>query len=388
MILLVGYLFLLALLLTHALIPICSSLARRYGVLDFPGPRKIHSEPTPLCGGWAIFLSLTIIVWGHLLAALFVQGTALETHFPARACHFVARIQELILKFLPVYGGALAVFLLGLIDDVRGMSVKARLWMQVTLGMGLAWAGLRPDLGFLPVWAAAGLGVIWLVGITNAFNFLDGMDGLSTGVALVGTSALLTIMGIGNQPDWLFLLAVQAGALLAFLRYNWHPARCFLGSSGSLLIGYLLAVSTLMVTYSHSRVSNPLMPLLTPIFILAIPIYDTTSVVLIRLFQKRHIAIGDQSHFHHRLSRLGFSHRQTVAFIVLMAFAIALSAVRLVDATVYQSLIILGQIIVLSAILIVAERVAAKVRKDMMGQRGESDPARLDRPVSSPSSET
>src|SRR6185369_7263646 len=114
--------------------------------------------------------------------------------------------------------------------------------------------------------------------------------------------------------------------------------------------------------YFHQSATNWLMPLLTPVFILAIPIYDTTSVVLIRLLQHRNIAIGDQSHFHHRLLRLGFSHRQTVVFMILIGFAVALSGVRLVDAT-------LGQ-----RILILAERVAGKVRTEFHGRRKTDDP--------------
>lgn len=363
---LAAYLFASSLVVTLLLMPLCMKLARRLSVLDLPGPRKIHTEPTPLCGGWAIFGTMTVLIWGHLLAALLVRSWSLKSQLPALTHQFLDELPSLILKILPVYAGAVAVFILGLIDDVRGMSVRSRFWIQVLLAAGLSATGLAPNLGFLPEWVTFLLGVVWIVGITNAFNFLDGLDGLSAGVALVGTSALLTIMGLDEQPDWCFFLAVQAGALIAFLRHNWYPARVFLGSSGSLLIGYLLGVSTLMVTYSHGAAENPLMPLLTPVFILAIPIYDTISVVLIRLFQKRHIAIGDQSHFHHRLTRLGFSHRQTVAFIILLSFSIALSGVRLVDATVRQSLVIFTQILALVCILILAERVAGKVRKDML----------------------
>jgi UDP-GlcNAc:undecaprenyl-phosphate GlcNAc-1-phosphate transferase len=111
------------------------------------------------------------------------------------------------------------------------------------------------------------------------------------------------------------------------------------------------------------------MPLLTPVFVLAIPLYDTASVVLIRLLQKRSIAIGDQSHFHHRLMKLGFSHRQTVAFIVLLAFSVALSAVRLVQASLFQSIIIFVQILSMMSIIILAERVAVKVRNQVLERR-------------------
>jgi len=366
---LAAYLFLVSLLGASLLTPLAMRLGKRWGVLDVPGPRKIHREPIPLVGGWAIFLTLTVVLWGHLLAAMAIHGSDLELYLGDRLQYFVSIAPHLMAKVAPIYFGAAIIFTLGLIDDLRGMSVKSRLVVQVILAIGLAALGFRPSLGFLPSGIGAIFGVFWIVGITNAFNFLDGLDGLSTGVALVGTFALLSIMGVTIQPDVVFFLAAIAGTLLGFLRFNYHPARVFLGSSGSLLIGYLMAIGTLQVTYMKGQADNWLMPLLTPVFVVAIPLYDTTSVVLIRLLQKRSIAIGDQSHFHHRLMKIGFSHRQTVAFIVIVAFSIALSAVRLVDASLFRSLLILAQILSMMSLIVLAERVAAKVRESLLERR-------------------
>ncbi len=330
-----------------------------------------------MVGGWAIFLTLTLVLWGHLLGAWAIRGTELDLLLGERLQYYVSLAPKLMAKIAPVYIGAAVIFILGLIDDVKGISVKSRLVVQVILAIGLVALGFRPNLGFLPSIFGAIVGVLWIVGITNAFNFLDGLDGLSTGVALVGTLALLSIMGVTIQPDVVFFLATLSGTLLGFLRFNYHPARVFLGSSGSLLVGYLMAISTLQVTYMKGAADNWLMPLLTPIFILAIPLYDTTSVVLIRFIQKRSIAIGDQSHFHHRLMKLGFSHRQTVAFIVIVAFSIALSAVRLVDATLLRSLLILVQILSMMSLIVLAERVAAKVRGTLLERRKRTRPLEL-----------
>jgi UDP-GlcNAc:undecaprenyl-phosphate GlcNAc-1-phosphate transferase len=221
---------------------------------------------------------------------------------------------------------------------------------------------------------AALIGVFWIVGITNAFNLLDGLDGLSAGVGLVSTLALLTIMGISSQPDIVFFLASMAGSLLGFLRYNRYPARVFLGSSGSLLIGFLLSIMTMLVTYTSENTKNWLMPLLTPLFVLAVPLYDTASVILIRITQGRPISVGDKSHFHHRLMRLGFSHRQAVAFIVLIAFSVALSAVRLVNANFIQSTVILVQIVGTFSLVIIAERVALKIRSEFEAKKVADQP--------------
>ncbi len=355
-----AYLFAVSLLVTLALTPIAIRLGRRWGVLDLPDARKIHKEPTPLVGGWALFAAITIVVWGHLGAAWLLRGSAsVPAWIPASR---LSELDDHVLKALPVYGGAVAVFLLGLFDDLRGLKVRTRLGVQLGVGLAMAGVGMRPDLGFLPSWVGAGVGVLWIVGITNAFNFLDGLDGLSTGVSLVATSALLCVMAIGNQPNVASFLAMLAGTQLGFLRSNWHPARVFLGSSGSLLLGYLMGVSTLACTFMIGTGDNWLMPILIPVFILAVPLYDTTSVVLIRLLKRRSIAIGDQSHFHHRLMRLGFTQRQTVGFICLIALAVALSAIGLINSTLAQSLIVLGQIVAILSLVVLAERVAANLR--------------------------
>jgi len=371
---LAAYLFAASGLCMLVLTPLAIRLGNRWGVLDVPGPRKIHSNPVPMVGGWAIFAAISLVLWGHIFAALAIRGTELETRLPGMIRYFLDRLPQLIHKILPVYAGATCIFFLGLYDDLKGMSVKSRLLFQIAIATGLAAMGLRPSLQFLPAWIGMAVGIVWIVGITNAFNFIDGLDGLSTGVALVGSLALLTVMGIGNQPDVVFLLAALAGIQLVFLRFNFHPASVFLGSSGSLLSGYMLATSTLLVTYMRGNFNNWLMPLLTPLFILAIPIYDTTSVVLIRLIQKRSIAIGDQSHFHHRLLRLGFSHRQAVAFILLIAFSVALSAVRLVHSTLLEGGLILLQILGILSLIIIAERVAIKARTEIL-KRKETDNA-------------
>lgn len=357
-----AYLFLVGLITASVLTPVAIRLGHRWNILDTPGPRKIHVSPIPLTGGWAIFGALSLSLWVHLLGALVARESVFQDWLPDEARFLVLLTPNLIHKILPMYLGALLIFVLGVVDDLRGMSVKSRLVFQLLIAGVLVCFGLRPDLGFLPKWLAGVVGILWIVGITNAFNFLDGLDGLSTGVGLVATAALGTIMGMSNQPNVTFFMTVLAGVLLGFLRWNFHPAKVFLGSSGSLLIGYLLSILTLLITYSDRSSENWLMPLLTPVFVLAIPIYDSCSVILIRLVQKRNIAIGDQSHFHHRLMKLGFSHRQTVGFIILIAISVGLSGVRLTHATIAQSLLILAQIAGIMSLLVIAERVAAAER--------------------------
>ena len=367
---LAAYLAAVSLILGLLAVPLATRLGRRWGVLDHPGERKVHRDPVPLVGGWALFATFSVVVWGHLLAAHLLRDWS---GLPERIRHFSPHIPLLAARFAPVYAGAVVVFLLGLFDDLRGLSARSRLVVQAVLAVALAYFGFRPVLGFFPPWIAGAVGVIWIVGITNAFNLLDGLDGLSAGVALVSTAALLSLMALGNQPDWLFFLATLAGCLLAFLRYNWHPARVFLGSAGSLLIGYLLAMASLLVTYTPANHPNPLVPLFTPVFLMAIPIYDTTSVVLIRLIQRRPLGTGDRSHFHHRMLKLGYTQPQAVAFILLVAFAVSVSGVGLTFASPLHAGLILVQIAAIFSVLILAERVGSRVAAVVQRRREEPD---------------
>jgi UDP-GlcNAc:undecaprenyl-phosphate GlcNAc-1-phosphate transferase len=356
------YFFAVSLTLSLVFTRASVALGRRWGVLDFPGPRKMHSSPLPLSGGWAILAALTVVIWGHLGLALAIRGSSLEGQLSERTRYLVSLAGPVALRALPIFAGAIAIFALGLADDLRGMSVRRRLVYQFAIATALSLMGFHPELWFLPRWLNVAIGILWIVGITNAINLLDGLDGLATGIALIATAALGLIMTNGRQPVVALFLVALAGVQLGFLRYNFNPAKTYLGSSGSLLLGYLLAIATLSVTYAVRSRENWLAPVLTPLFVLAIPLYDTASVVLIRLLHKRPVAIGDQNHFHHRLHRFGFSHRSTVVFMYLLAFSIALSAVRLVTASLSQSALILAQILGILAILILAERVAGRTR--------------------------
>lgn len=372
---LAAYLFTLSLLLVLALTPLFMSAAKRWGVVDRPGPRKIHAAPIPLIGGWSLFAGLSLALWGNVLAAWLLRDSRLVELLPPIGREAARQLPALVLKVLPLYAGACGIFALGLIDDLRGMAVRSRLWAQTLIAVGLVAAGLYPNLGFLPPWCGWIVGVLWIVGITNAFNFLDGLDGLSAGIALSSTVVLATIMTLANQPNVLFLLAALSGSVLGFLRYNVHPARAFLGSSGSLLLGYLLAAASLLITYMPRVTDSGALPILAPIFVLAVPLYDTSSVVLIRLLQKRSIAIGDQSHFHHRLLRAGFSHGRAALFIVLVAFAVGLSGVRLVNASLAESLLIISQIAVIFSLLVLAEHAAANRVRASEGLSPPADPS-------------
>jgi UDP-GlcNAc:undecaprenyl-phosphate/decaprenyl-phosphate GlcNAc-1-phosphate transferase len=212
-------------------------------------------------------------------------------------------------------------------------------------------AGVR--ISFLPYEALnVAVTVLWLVGVTNAFNLLDNMDGLAAGVAFVASGVfLINAWALGEFFISLMLVAFM-GSLLGFLLYNFHPATVFLGDCGSLFIGFVMGSLTLLERYI-SHASSTLFPILMPVVVLALPLLDTATVVYIRLKERRPIYIGDSRHLSHRLVSLGFSQRAAVMFLYLITFALGLGAASLTDATPAHTLLILVQFLAFIAAILI-----------------------------------
>jgi UDP-GlcNAc:undecaprenyl-phosphate GlcNAc-1-phosphate transferase len=257
--------------------PVAIRIARRLGFFDIPNSRKIHRTPTPLLGGLAVFATTMVV----LLAAGALAAARLDT----------AR--------LGFFAGAVAIFLLGLADDRFGLSVPVKLVGQFIAAAFLVFTGNTDGLiGQSPL--ALAICLVWTVGIVNAVNFLDGIDGLAGGTSFLAGLAFAVVGIVGGQPYPALIAAVAAGAALGFLRWNWSPARIFLGDSGSLFLGYLLAALGLMSTWDKSSFAY----LLVPIIVLGVPIFDITFVVAVRLLEGRAITQPGKDHTSHRILRL------------------------------------------------------------------------------------
>ncbi len=333
----------LAAALSAALVPATRVLALRLGVLDHPGERKIHDRPMPRLGGVAVFLAFTALVLAgyvaipHLRAASWAQASLGESLALLRDAY---RVQA---KLTALLVGAALAFLVGLLDDILGQ--RFPVWLkfagQIAAAAILVWAGVRTS--FLPyTWLNVAVTLLWLVGITNAFNLLDNMDGLSAGVAFVASAAFLINAWSLGEFFISLLLAVFMGALLGFLFFNFHPASVFLGDCGSLFIGFVLGSLTLLERYV-SHASSSLFPILMPVVVLAVPLLDTATVMVIRIRAGRPVYVGDKCHLSHRLVSLGFSQRAAVLFIYLATFCLGLGAASLTDANLAQSFLILVQ---------------------------------------------
>lgn len=312
------YYFIAATVVSFALTPVAVWVALRIGALDQPDSRKVHGEPIPRLGGLAIF-GTVILCLGAALA--FSPGLWETGPWPN------------------VLVGALVVYLLGFTDDVGGLSAVSKLAVQFVAALIAVASGLQlgsvelPGVGVFHLGSAAiPITLVWIVGITNAFNLIDGIDGLAGGLGLIAALALFTL---GWQTDNAVVLiaAVLAGALAGFLRYNFHPARIFMGDSGSLLVGFLLACLAVQTSSGENSVG-----LAAPLLAMAIPLLDTVTAMLrrylgslwgpdgfklSRLLKLSVMFQPDRAHIHHRLLDYGLSQRQAVTVLYGLAVVLA-----------------------------------------------------------------
>ena len=306
----------------------------RWGLVDRPGVRKIHTRPMPTAGGLAIWLGIVLpLAIGQALLWGSVAGVA-KLPWPGFIAPHLPGLLQQSGKLWVILGGGTVLMLLGLADDRRGLDWRLRLGVQTLVAVAMVCLGWRLSLFLDMPWLTGTLSVLWIVGLVNSFNMLDNMDGLSAGVAAIAAAIFAAVMLMTPRPDnhqpQLFvagLLLVIVGSLLGFLWHNRPPARLFMGDAGSYLVGYLLATATLTGTFAGGNL--PKHAILAPLCVLAIPLYDTVSVVLIRLRAGRSPVVGDKSHFSHRLVERGLSKPQAVLTIYLATVTCGLAALLL-----------------------------------------------------------
>ena len=343
-----------AFIIAALLVPVAEWIARRFGVMDDPGPRKVHDKPMPRLGGIAVYVAFTVVVLvGYFGVPLLLEIRWVQTNLagPVAMLQEAYRVES---KLLALLLGSAIVFLVGLVDDVLGnrFPVGWKAVGQLVAAGVLIAGGIRTDFLFYD-WLNVLLTLVWVVGITNAFNLLDNMDGLSAGVALVASLVLLLNAWLLGGFFMSLIYAALIGALLGFLRSNWHPASIFLGDCGSLFIGFTLASLTLLQRYVDSDASSTYFPVLMPVLVLALPILDTATVTFIRIRERRPIYIGDTRHLSHRLRSLGMKPPLAVVTICLISLGLGLGAVGLAHADLVHSIFILLQALAVVAVLLI-----------------------------------
>jgi UDP-GlcNAc:undecaprenyl-phosphate GlcNAc-1-phosphate transferase len=312
------------------LTPVVRDLAWRIGAVDKPGARKIHLAPVPRLGG---------------ISVVFAVGLTILTAYGLDRLNLGFTI--VIDLWSPLFLGAIIVFLVGVWDDVRPLPAWLKFLFQAVAAGIAIWGGIRIEylspigddvfsLGML----AIPITFLWIVGLTNAFNLIDGLDGLAAGLGLIAAVTTATIFFMTGQVSHSLLLLILAGALAGFLRYNFHPASIFLGDSGSQFIGYVLAVTAI----TEVQKASTTLPVIIPLLVFGLPIFDTLISMIRRAFKgmgsgelhhttlrkrivsARRIFHPDRDHVHHRLLTMGFSHRCAVLMLYGLAVALSLLA--------------------------------------------------------------
>ena len=304
-------------------------LARRFalqlGFLDMPGGHKSHRSPVPLGGGVAIWLA-TALVLGASGLTVVLAGDRLPTSIRSHVGGLYSRSGELVL----IFALATIIMIMGLIDDRRTLRWQLRLGIQFVCAAVLAASGVRVTLfgPFTDPVIGGGVTVLWIVGLTNSFNMLDNMDGLAASVGLIAASLFCAAQAAVGSLFAPAVLLILVGALGGFLVHNHAPARLYMGDAGSNFLGFLLGAMTVVGTFAQEGVDSPY-GVLTPLLVMAVPLYDTSSVVLIRIREGRSPFQGDRRHFSHRLVARGLTPPQAVWTIDLVTLAGGLGALLL-----------------------------------------------------------
>lgn len=337
--------------------------ARKHDFVDQPGGHKQHGSPIALGGGIGLTLTIcTLLVLGTWGAWL-LHSEPVPQWLPSLIQTHLGGISSKLPVVLAVLGSALVLHIIGLIDDVRPMGVWPKLAAQVSVALFTAGVMNIRAAEALPPPISITLTVLWIVLITNAFNFLDNMDGLSAGVGAIAAS-ILAITSMATGQVFVPMMAwVIVGALLGFLVLNFSPATIFMGDAGSLVIGYLLAVLTILTTYYDPLQNLQPLGLIVPLVVFAVPLYDVTSVVIHRLRAGESPFRGDRRHFSHRLVQRGMTERGAVLTIYLATAATGLPAIILPRVEWWCALLILGQCLCVVLMIALLEHAGGKGQK-------------------------
>lgn len=303
--------FITALMMAFALTPPVIKFANLIGAIDKPNHRKVHTRLMPRLGGLAIYFAFV--------------GAFLVT-YPFLPEANVQAIKGLLL------GGSVIVFI-GILDDRFELSAKVKLLGQIVAAAIVVLVfGLRIEFVNVPFgdvidwsrmeWLGILITMLWIVGVTNAVNLIDGLDGLAAGVSAIATATMLVIAIMMGNVTVILLCALLLGSIIGFLFFNFYPAKIFMGDSGALFLGFSLATLSVLGFKSVTIVS-----FIIPILILGVPLSDTFLAIIRRIVNKKPISVADKSHLHHCLLQLGFSHRKTVLIIYGISFVFGLCAV-------------------------------------------------------------
>jgi UDP-GlcNAc:undecaprenyl-phosphate/decaprenyl-phosphate GlcNAc-1-phosphate transferase len=341
--------------------PLVRRLAARFGAIDRPSDRKVHPKPTPTLGGIGIFAGV--------LTALAVA-------------YFIPEFRRLFRQSFELQGvalGALVITGVGLVDDVRALSAPAKAAGQILAAGLLILNGVELLFFWFPTQGVISLGsdlavpltVAWVLIMVNATNLIDGLDGLAAGIVAIAAGAFFVWVHVApstfseSASIAALIAAIAAGAAVGFLPYNFYPARIFMGDSGAMLLGLLLAASTIAgvgrtIQPSRGALAAFAIPVLIPLFVLAVPLVDVAMAIVRRIRKGRPIFAPDKEHIHHQLREIGHTHRRAV--LTMYFWSILLAGSGLAVSFVHDRAVV-GSILVVAVLLIGASFIPRRLRE-------------------------
>lgn len=314
-------------LIAYLTTPLAKGLALRFGAIDMPGEeRRVHSRPIPRMGGLAIYFAFI------LSALVFMPMDS---------------------KMLGLLLGSSLVVLLGIIDDTRGLSAATKMGGQIAAAIILVLFGFRIEWLTSPLggmiylgWLSIPATIFWIVGITNTFNLIDGLDGLAAGISAISSVTMSAVALLNGRYAAAMLLLIVAGSALGFLPHNFNPAKVFMGDTGSLLLGFLLSAISIQGTIKGATA----IAIVIPVLAMGLPIFDTAIAIVRRAKNGMPIMQPDRGHLHHRLLDMGFTQRQVVVILYIISGVLGAVAIAVTETTPLWSLI-LTSVVLLAAFI-------------------------------------
>ena len=318
-------------LISYFATPIVKNLAYKVGAIDVPkDERRMHKTPIPRLGGLAIFIAFLFAV------ILFAD--------------IDRQMQGILL-------GAVMIVVLGVLDDIMTLKALPKFLVQIAAAAVVVYHGVSiqflsnpnvfSDVSYINLgWLSVPVTIIWIVAITNAVNFIDGLDGLAVGVSGISTASLLVIALMVAEMNVSIVLAALLGACIGFIPYNKNPAKIFMGDTGATFLGFILATLSIQGLFKLYAIISFAVPFL----ILGIPIFDICFAFLRRIAKGQNPMVADRGHVHHRLIDMGFNQKQAVAISYMLTAILGLAAVLLTSSGEFRALILIGAIIIVGAI--------------------------------------
>ncbi|MFO8128951.1 MAG: MraY family glycosyltransferase [Bacteroidales bacterium] len=349
---------LISFIITYVLIPPIIRISKKHNFVDIPGQRKAHKVPVPTLGGAGIFM-------GFFIASL------------------PWTIPGINAQILFITASLLILFFLGIIDDLKELSASRKLLFQIITAFLIAFSGIRIESlsGFLgiyeiPVVAQYILTIILIAGVTNAFNLIDGIDGLAGGIALINAVFMGVILTLSGYYIFGMIAFALAGSLIAFLRYNFYPAKIFMGDTGSLVIGFTMSLLGIFIIQhataisSAINISGNIMIVISGI--LLIPVYDTIRVAIVRIQHKKSPFRPDKNHIHHLLTETGYNHKKAAIILYVSNLSIIAAGFLLKDLNPNFSIpVLFVMAVLLTEMLNIRRIILNKIKARFLGNKAD-----------------